>query len=431
MLTGAGKRSIEGSEGPPWGWAIREFHPVRACPTCECFVPAAASRCPRCDAALEPIEVGAPAYAEPAHDDRELLLVGAGTRTASGSADPITHSIVARVSLPPLGGPAGLPRRPCLPKLPQPFAPDPLVLAVFLGIPLRDSLAAVEGPPDAPARTGGLASLKLPADAFGALLGIPHDKPATNGAGDELLPSARGTEAALVAAPAPAQPAEPVVVAVPLAAAPATAAIPAVASLQPLPRPPRLRRPRFTRRDPFARRATRRERFLARVCMTLALTLAVVVLALRLPLGSRPQLGASTDGVGFSVVSAPETPTTAPFADAIRVQTRADLRVVVATAARVYPVWQSYVPATPGVLARALPQFGFVTGARASGNMSEMSVAATGRQIVIAEFAGPGGCAFARVIGRHSAEFATSTTTASCQASSPPAHGWIPLGREG
>ena len=406
MLTGAANRSIEGGEGPPWGWAIRELCLVRACPTCECFVPAAASRCPRCDAALEPVEVRDAAPAAPEPDDRELVLVGAGTWTASGAADPITRSIVARVSLPPLEGPAGLPKRPSLPKLPQPFAPDPLVLAVFLGVPLRDSVATVEArvehPPPTTEPTGELAALKLPADAFGALLGIPHGSPDPHGAGDDLLPNNRAVETAPVAAPAPApvQPTEPVIIAVPIAAATATAATPAVPSLQPLPRPPRLRRPRFTRRDPFARRATRRERLLTRVCMALALTLAVVVLALRLPLGSRPQLGASTNGVGSSVASSPATPTTTPFADAIRVQTRADLRVVVATTARVYPVWQSYVPATPRVLGRALPQFGFVPASRSSSRMGEMSVAATAHQIVVAEFAGPAGCAFARVTGQ-------------------------------
>jgi len=39
--------------------------------------------------------------------------------------------------------------------------------------------------------------------------------------------------------------------------------------------------------------------------------------------------------------------------------------------------------------------------------------------------------AFARVIGRHPAEYATSPTSGSCRASSAPAHGWSPLGREG
>ena len=142
MLTGAGEWSIEGGEGPLRGWAVRELCLVRACPTCTCFVPAAASRCPRCDVALEPVErrnrASEPAP-EPAPVVRELLLVGAGMRTTGGSGDPITQSVVGRVSLPPLEGPTGRPRRPSLPKLPQPFAPDPLVLALFLGVPVRQS----------------------------------------------------------------------------------------------------------------------------------------------------------------------------------------------------------------------------------------------------------------------------------------------------
>jgi hypothetical protein len=396
---------------------------VRPCPTCQCFVPVAASYCPRCDAALEPIEV--PEADDAARDDgdRDLVLVGAGRLAAAltGSqtlGDPITRSVVARVALPPLEGPAGLPRRPTLPKLPQPFAPDPLVLAVFLGIPLRTQLpvASPAPPPPAPAPPApsppapaapveAEATPVLSADAFAVLLGTPTTKPVAHRPARDLLPVVH--DAALVAVPV-------------------TATRGAGAPLQ-----PHLRPRRFARGDPFASRTTRRERILTRTCMFLVMTLALAVVALRLPIGARPQLDASSASVGVSVVSVPDTPTTTPFAEIIRVQTRVDLRVVVATTARVYPVWSSYAPATPVVLSRALPQFGFVTGTHVSRRVGEMSVAASAHEIVLAEYAGPGECAYARVVDRHTAETAPGPTGTPCRASAAPAHGWTPLGHEG
>jgi hypothetical protein len=149
------------------------------------------------------------------------------------------------------------------------------------------------------------------------------------------------------------------------------------------------------------------------------------VVMLRLPLGSRPDLGARGTATIGSAVSTSVT-TSSVFDDAIREQTRADLRVAVAAALRLYPVWKSFAPETPPALNGAVPQFGFVTRSQPSQRVGEMSVAGSARSIVLAEFAGPDHCAFARVIYRHAPQLITPIRSA-CSASSAPEHGWVAL----
>jgi hypothetical protein len=244
-------------------------------------------------------------------------------------------------------------------------------------------------------------------DSFSALLGTVAAVLAT----DELLPSA----------PVPAQdaPTAP-------AAAPELVAVPLAVSVDPGVRAAP-RRTRAARSDPFARTTTRRERILTRICMGLALTLALAVIVLRLPLGSRPGLGASssaTTGVNTPVSSSPTTSTV--FDAAIREQTQADLQVVVATALRLFPVWKSFAPETPLTLNRAAPQFGFVSRSLPSRRVGELSVSGSARTIVLAEFAGPDHCAFARVTYGHQAEIITPVRAA-CSALAAPQHGWAVL----
>jgi hypothetical protein len=162
-----------------------------------------------------------------------------------------------------------------------------------------------------------------------------------------------------------------------------------------------------------------------RIFLTLALSLAALVVALRLPIGARPDVASSSTGVAVAPVSVAPPPS--PFGGVFRMQTRADLRVVLTTASRVFPVWKSYVPAMPTVLERALPQFEFVHATQVSSRVGEMSVAASTHRLVLAEFAGPDGCTYARVIDRHSAETATRVSASGCRAASAPAHGWTAL----
>jgi hypothetical protein len=237
--------------------------------------------------------------------------------------------------------------------------------------------------------------------SFSALLGSPTPEPAASQPDD--------TPAAAVAPTS-------TVVAVPLAAADH-----ADSALRPLPR-----RRRFGGRDPFARSMTRRERLLTRLCMTLAISLALALIVMRLPLGARPELGAS----GVAATSSTTFTTTNAFTDAIRVQTRADLEAVITTAERFHPIWKSYARATPDLLNGALPQFGFVTRTQVSQRVGEISLAGSAAELVLAEYAGPGQCAFARVIDRHPAE-TVGPTGGSCRASTPPQFGWTALNPEG
>jgi hypothetical protein len=372
---------------------------VRQCPTCQCFVPEAAHHCPRCAAELSrievPIEVRADAGTErDGADERDLVLVGAGSVAPplTGSrhpthSDPIASTVAARLALPPVDGPAGRPRRPQLPKLPQPFAPDPLSLAVYLGIPRREPLAP---------------------DTFSALMGAPTTKPPAERRRDHAQPLVRATM--------PARPPAPPTTATattPLFAVPVAATSPGTSTLQPL-------RRQFARRDPFAPRATRRERLLTRLCMLLAIALALSVVVLRLPLGQRPELGASSIGIAPPAVAT-------PFDYGIRLQSRADLRAALSVIERVYPVWKTYATATPAVLHRSLPQFAFVAGSRLSQRVGVISVAAAPRRIVLAEYAGTDECVFERVIDRHPAESAMGPRGTPCRASAIPTHGWKPL----
>jgi len=350
--------------------------PVRPCPTCECFVPAAATRCPRCEVALEPIPVADPV--EPAEPvvERELVLVGAGVL-----ASPLTGS-----------GHAEAPRRviqpkprPTLAKRPPSPGTDPLVLAVVLGIPMEPSVAAPElAPVPDPAPEPAPAP-----ERFSALLGT-----------DDLLPTTP------VAAAVAVEVESPTLVAIPIT---------------PAAQPETIVRPvRRVRGDPFARRTTQRERMLTRVCMTLAISLAIAILVLRLPLGARPELSASNAGVGTTA------PTTTPFSDAIRLQTQADLTVVAAQAATMYPVFNTFRVVTPVILARKLPQFAFVSGKNQSHSVGTMSVATSTNEIVVAEYAGPGHCTFARVVRSESAQ-TVGPIVGPCHASSSPTQGWTRL----
>jgi hypothetical protein len=368
---------------------------VRPCPTCDCFVPVAARRCPRCAATLAPV-------CEEAGAQHPVLVAAGNAARENGSADPPAGSVVARLALPPIDSPALRPRRPQLPKLPQPYAPDPLVLAVFLGIP-----PVAPGAEATPTNGHDIEPLAGSRNTFGALLGttVTNPAPAPAPAGDDLLPFSP-----------PATPSSPPApVAVPLAAA--DIAVPGVSAT------PRRVRTRRSRRDPFARSTTRRERTLTRLCMTLAITLALAVVMLRLPLGARPELGAS-DATG---TSAPPV-ASSPFTDAIREQTHADLQAVISVAQRLDLVFRSYVPDTPVLLNRYLPQFGFVARTESSTRVGEMSVATSTHVFVAAEYAGPGQCVFARVIDRHTAT-SVGPTNALCSAASTPKFGWTTLSR--
>ncbi len=385
---------------------------MRPCPTCDCFVPVAARRCPRCTGALEPVR-------EEVSPERELardpVLVGVGRRSsqANGSADAVAQRVVARLTLPPLDSPALRPRRPQLPKLPQPFAPDPLVLAVFLGIPPIKTNAEPEA-------TNGLQVEPLTGsrNTFGALLGTAVDAPETARAIDDLLPGSGPAAPVLTPTPAPTVVATPLTAPAPVAVPLAASDIAVAATAAGVPG----RRARRSTRDPFARSTTRRERVLARGCWTLAIALAVAVVMLRLPLGARPELGASSP-------TAPSTSsvTSSPFEDAIREQTHADLQAVVTTAQRLNVVLRSYVPATPARLNGYLRQFGFVTRTETSQRVGEMSVATSDHVLVLAEYAGPGQCAFARVVDQHTATVAGPTAAATCSAATTPQLGWTPL----
>ena len=219
--------------------------------------------------------------------------------------------------------------------------------------------------------------------------------------------------------PVPRSPAGSTIIASPLAA-PVVLTVPERAPKTP-------RRKLFSRRDAFTRRFTRRERVLAKTCGWLVVALALSVLALRLPVGPRPELGANTTDNGPSI-GTPETPVTSPFADAVRIQTKADLRVVVATAGDLHSFWKSYVPASPLILGHELPQFAFVSGGHASVRVGQLSVESTKAQIVLAEYAGPKGCAYARLIAGHDAQVVIGASAAPCRATTPPATGWSLLG---
>ena len=377
---------------------------MRPCPTCQCFVPAAADHCPRCAADLEPVEPRAvpeerAAEGEGEGSHRELILVGAANIASplvgSGDGDVVTRSVLARVALPPIDGPAGRPRRPTLPKLPQPFAPDPLDVAACLGIPILESVAPIEVD-DEPT---------LAPDTFSALLGVPHE---------EVPPS----KPEVAPAPKPAAP-----IATPLAAAPVATA------LRTEPLTVAVRASRFWRRDPFVRPATRKERILTRLCLLLVLALALSVVVMRLPLGPRPELDATALGSAVSTpVGTPvSTPPTTSRAVGARLQARADLRATLLAAATAYPTHRTYALATPAVLHHSIPELSFVTGRHASRRQGVVSVAGSAHRVVLAEYAGPGECAFARIVDRGGPESTVGPSGARCNAAAAPARGWSPM----
>jgi len=401
---------------------------VRPCPTCQCFVPVAAHQCPRCSAALEPIEV----HEEAVTESRDLVLIGALSGTSNGMesngdaangrsplagsardarSDIVTRSGLARVMLPPIDGPAGRPRRPTLPKLPQPFAPDPLVLAVFLGIPIVesdepevvdraeaeivDAPAEVETPDDTADETPDLTP-----ETFSALLGIPRE---------DLLPAKPPVAPAPTRAPEP----PPALVAVPVV----TTGVRTEALVKPG------RRRLFTRHDPFARTTTRRERILTRICLLLVLVVAGTVIVLRLPVASRPELSSIIVGDGLT------SPVTR-IDDEVRIQARQHLRDTLTVAEEVYPTRNTYADATPDVLNDSLPDLSFVSGTRVSRRLGEISVAGSAELIVLAEAGDNGECVFARIDGSEQPETATLPNGNPCRASAPPDDGWTALGMD-
>ena len=190
---------------------------------------------------------------------------------------------------------------------------------------------------------------------------------------------------------------------------------------------PPTRRSRFWRRDPFVRRATRRERILTRICLLLVLALALSVVVLRLPLGPRPELDASALGASRAAGPAVSTPASTPVAESMRLQTRADLRGTLLAAATAYPVYGTYAVATPTMLRHSLPELSFVTGTHPSRRVGEVSVASTAHRLVLAEYAGPGECAFARIVDRGEAESTVGSSGAQCKAAAAPVNGWSPM----
>jgi hypothetical protein len=407
----------------------------------------------------------------------------------------MVRNVMARVVLAPIAE-----RAPhALPKLPQPFASDPVAVAAFLGVPVR----APEGPNAEPeARPGPetRATDELPTDLSPATItaiidaaaeittgGVsatwsPQPDAPPDAALERVIAQANALPEHAVVEPAPVElaPVEDSPVAdAPVAETPAPVveearrdepdkpesdkpesdkpesdepesdepeteppdpeppasgiiASPLVAPVvvtvpETAPKPPR--RKWFARRDAFTRPTTPRERILARTCMWLVAALALAVLALRLPIGARPELGASTSTNGQ--VGTAESPITSPFADAVRVQTQADLQVVVATASSLYPVFRSFRLASPEVLQHELPQFAFTGRTEPSVRVGQLSVSAANTQIVFAEYAGPKGCAYARVVLHRTTQFFVGATHSACLAASPPSTGWRPLGQDG
>lgn len=363
---------------------------MRPCQTCQCFVPFAVDHCPRCGAALEPIE---------AADDseRRLALVGSGSQSQS---DAVARSVLAQAVLPAIDRPAGRPPRPSLPELPKPVAPEPLVAAVAVVEPVAEAVEPVAevAEPVVEEEAPEEEAPDLVADSFSALLAAPAE---------DLLPSK----------PAPPPPSRPPVhslVTVPVAASsPRT---------EPLPVPKSQRR--FARRDPFTRGRTRREKTLTRLCLLLVIALGAAVLVLRLPLGPRPKLGATAKGDGVSSSVSIPVPT---LDDSMQLQTRSDLRGTLVATEQLYPVFKSYAVATPAVLKRSLPQLNFVPSVSVSRLIGEISVAASAYGVVLAEYAGPGQCAFARIVGRQPAQTTMGPNGGPCRASAAPPNGWNPL----
>jgi len=90
-------------------------------------------------------------------------------------------------------------------------------------------------------------------------------------------------------------------------------------------------------------------------------------------------------------------------------------------------VHHSYASATPAVLRRSLPELAFVTGTHPSRRLGEVSVAGSKHRVVLAEYAGPGECAFARIVDRGEVESTVGPSGARCNAAAAPKNGWSPM----
>ena len=277
-----------------------------------------------------------------------------------------------------------------------PVTADPLVQAVFLGIAAAEAAtepAVVEPEPEP--EPAPEPEVDEPV-SFAALLGAVPD--------DHLLPNKPV---------APPQPPAHSLVVVPVA----------TQGIAPLNGPVavRVRRRFIHRNDPFTRRRTRRELLLGRACVALAIMFAIAVVVLRLPIGARPELGASglRSGVLF--------PVSGPVNDGVTAYTRADLRDALVASGQVFPVWNTYEAASPVVLHRALPELTFVPGTHDSVRAGQISVSGSRHRVVLAAFTGKGACAFARVIDQGAAQATVGMSGAACRASAAPAGGWYPL----
>ncbi len=460
---------------------------MRQCPTCECFVPAAATRCPRCEAALEPIRkpiagaeapvlvaVGAgseafgptvwgmPAAADaerpaPTSDDPHALGRYLGIPRRADRADHALDDEPAREN-PPIASTASATNR-----APKTVGSDATLAAANNAAPeaaadpvakLADAINANEASRAGLAASDANASIAdelpfaLPRDTFSALLGAPAD------ADRPSAPSGRA------APPIPRLPVIPRRPAPPAAgngatvrAVPPSAPVPAPDApsapdpepnglrIEPIAaaKPPRTKRfkaraPRATTRfrghDPFARPSSTRERVLRRICVTLVVALLATVAVLRLPIGARPELGASAPAPA-PVVSAPANGAAERADEALRIQALADVTAALDSANAVFRLWNSYLPATATVLHHAAPLFAFTTATTTSKRLGLLSLQRTPAAVVLAEYAGPGRCVFGRAEGGHTGSTVVTTsesdaTRAPCRASAAPAHGWIP-----
>ena len=111
----------------------------------------------------------------------------------------------------------------------------------------------------------------------------------------------------------------------------------------------------------------------------------------------------------------------------MRLQTRADLRGTLLAAADAYPKYRTYAVATPTMLRHSLPELAFVTGTHPSRRLGEVSVAGSAHRFVLAEYAGPGECAFARIVDRGEPESTIGASGANCSAATAPTDGWSPM----
>jgi hypothetical protein len=79
------------------------------------------------------------------------------------------------------------------------------------------------------------------------------------------------------------------------------------------------------------------------------------------------------------------------------------------------------------MLRHSLPELAFVTASHPSRRLGELSVAASAHRFVIAEYAGPGECAFARIVDQGRPESVIRASSADCSAATEPSDGWRPV----